>query len=112
MSGPNAENERADAGRDSRTRLARSNSQARTGTGKHSFSCLTDHERHWQPCPVDPSCTVNVCLGIMHGLLHTTFIRRYSDRMIRPHIYILYIYIFFNSRCEKQKETFGLARKK
>ena len=31
------ENEQADAGRDGRTRLARPNSQARTGTGKYSF---------------------------------------------------------------------------
>ena len=32
------EKEQADAGRDGRTRLARPNSQARTGTGKCSFS--------------------------------------------------------------------------
>ena len=32
------ENEQADAGRDSRTRLTRPNSQARIGTGKYSFS--------------------------------------------------------------------------
>ena len=32
------ENEQADAGREGRTRLARPNSQARTGTGKYSFS--------------------------------------------------------------------------
>ena len=31
------------AGRDSRTRLARPNSQARTGTGKYSFVCSADH---------------------------------------------------------------------
>ena len=30
--------EQADAGRDGRTHLARTNSQARTGTGKYSFS--------------------------------------------------------------------------
>ena len=34
------ENEQADAGRDCRTRLARQNSQARTGTGKYLFSLL------------------------------------------------------------------------
>ena len=33
--------EQADAGRDCRTRLARSNSQARTGTGKYSFSLFS-----------------------------------------------------------------------
>ena len=35
---PEMENEQADAGRDGRTRLARPNSQARTGTGKYLFS--------------------------------------------------------------------------
>ena len=45
----------ADAGRDCRTRLARPNSQARTGTVY--FSCSADHEKNWQPYPVDPySC--------------------------------------------------------
>ena len=33
--------EQADAGRDCRTRLARLNSQARTGTGKYSFSLFS-----------------------------------------------------------------------
>ena len=46
----NVENEQADAGQDGRTRLARPNSQARTGTGKSSFSLFKD----WQPYPVDP----------------------------------------------------------
>ena len=35
-----AENNRTDAGRDGRTRLARLNSQTRAGTGKYSFSLL------------------------------------------------------------------------
>ena len=35
------EDEQADAGRDGRIRLARPNSQARTGTGKYSFSLLS-----------------------------------------------------------------------
>ena len=35
---PEYGDEQADAGRDCRTRLARSNSQARTGTGKYSLS--------------------------------------------------------------------------
>ena len=35
------ENEQADAGRDGRTCLARPDSQARTGTGKNSFSLLS-----------------------------------------------------------------------
>ena len=48
------ENERADAGQDVLTRLARPNSQARTGTGDVIFPCLADHEQNWQPYPVDP----------------------------------------------------------
>ena len=44
----------ADAGRDCRTRLARPNSQARTGTqGDVYFPCSADHEKDWQPYPVD-----------------------------------------------------------
>ena len=39
----------ADAGRDGRTRFARPNFQARTGT------CSANHEQDWQPYPVDPS---------------------------------------------------------
>ena len=39
------ENERADAGRDGRTCLARPNSQARTGTGKFHFPCSVDRKR-------------------------------------------------------------------
>ena len=34
-------NEQVGEGRDGRTRLARQNSQARTGTGKHSFSLFS-----------------------------------------------------------------------
>ena len=40
--------------RDGRTRLASSNSKARTGTRKFHFSCSPDHEQDWQPYPVDP----------------------------------------------------------
>ena len=36
-----AGNEQADAGPDGRTRIARSKSQARTGTGKYYFSLLS-----------------------------------------------------------------------
>ena len=43
----------ADAGRDCRTRLARPNSQARTGTGKYHFSLVADHEQDWQSYSVD-----------------------------------------------------------
>ena len=51
---PEDGDEQADAGRDGRTRLARPNSQARTGTGEYYFPCSADHEQDWQPYPVDP----------------------------------------------------------
>ena len=38
---PEHGDEQADAGRDGRTRLARPNSPARTGTGKYSFSLFS-----------------------------------------------------------------------
>ena len=38
---PEYGDEQADAGWDGRTRLARPNSQARTGTGKYSFSLFS-----------------------------------------------------------------------
>ena len=57
---PECGDEQADAGRDGRTRLARPNFQARTGTGKNAiFPCLADHEQDWQPYPVDP-CSCNM----------------------------------------------------
>ena len=37
------ENEQADAGRGGQTRLARPNSQARTGTGKKTFSAISNN---------------------------------------------------------------------
>ena len=46
--------EQADAGRDGCTRLARPNSQARTGTGGYYFPYSADHEQDWQPYPFDP----------------------------------------------------------
>ena len=52
-------NEQADAGRDSRTCLARPSSQARTGTGKYHFRCLADHQQDWQPCLVDPHSAIS-----------------------------------------------------
>ena len=54
---PENGDEQADAERDCRTRLARSNSQARTWTGKYSFFSSADHVQDWQPYPIDPySC--------------------------------------------------------
>ena len=51
---PEYGHEQAEAGRDCQIRLARSNSQARTRTGKNNFPCSADHEQDWQPYPVDP----------------------------------------------------------
>ena len=51
---PEYGDEQADAGRDCRNRLARPDSQARTGTGEYYFPCSADHEQDWQPYPVDP----------------------------------------------------------
>ena len=42
-------NERAEAGREGRTRLTRPNSQARTGTGKTHFPCSVEYKLDWQP---------------------------------------------------------------
>ena len=47
------ENEQADARRDGRTRLARPNSQARTGAVNVHFPYSADHEKDWQPYPAD-----------------------------------------------------------
>ena len=60
---PEHGDEQADARRDCRNRLARPNSQARTGTGKYpgniNFPCLADHEQDWEPYRVDPySCYI------------------------------------------------------
>ena len=52
---PKYGDEQADAGQDCRTRLARPKSyQAREGTGNTSFPYSADHEKDWQPYPVDP----------------------------------------------------------
>ena len=68
------DNEQADVGRDSWTRLARPTSQARMGTGKCSLPYSADHEQYWQPCTVDPHSAV--CDD--HAYIHT--IRRRSRR--------------------------------
>ena len=46
---PEYEDEQADAGRDCRTRLARPNSQALTGTGNIHFPRSADRVQDWQP---------------------------------------------------------------
>ena len=65
---PNMENEQADAGRDSRTCLARPHSQARTGTGKlFFFPCSADHE---QDLAIDPYFAI--CVTV-HTYLSTKY---------------------------------------
>ena len=49
--GLSVENEWVGAGRDSRTRLARPDSQTRTGTGTHIVPCSADREQDWQLNP-------------------------------------------------------------
>ena len=51
---PQADSKSGDRHNTLPTRLARPNSQARTGTGEYSFPCSADHEQDWQPYPVDP----------------------------------------------------------
>ena len=67
---PDYGDEQADAGRDGWTRLARPNSQARTGTGEYSFSCWADHEQDWQPYPVDPLLYVMTIHTYINTYLH------------------------------------------
>ena len=52
---PEYGNEQADAGRACRTRLARPNSQTRTGT---VFPCSADHEQDCQSYPVDSTTSI------------------------------------------------------
>ena len=68
---PEYGDEQADAGRDCRSRLARSNSPARTRTGKY-FPCSADHEQDWQPYPVDPYAAI--CDDHMYILPGTTYV--------------------------------------
>ena len=65
---PEYGDEQAAAGRDGWTRLARPNSQARTGTGEYHFPCSADHEQDWQPYPVDPYSAI--CDD--HTYIHTS----------------------------------------
>ena len=56
------------------TRLARPDSQARTGTGGYYFPCSADHEQDWQPYPVDPYSAI--CDD--HTYIHTYILPRPS----------------------------------
>ena len=74
---PEYGDEQADAGRDCRTRLARPNYQARTGTAKYlfHFPCSADHEQDWHPYPVDPY-SLATCVTIntsLHDVITNPF---------------------------------------
>ena len=75
---PEYGDEQADAGRDGGTRLARPNSQARTGTGEYYFPCSADHEQDWQPYPVDPYSAI--CDD--HTYIHTYIPFILDDRFV------------------------------
>ena len=75
----------ADAGRDGRTRLARPNSQARTGTGNNSFDLFScDHVQDWQPYRVVPcvfsshlfwiSSSLDISAGVTQEEGHARFL--------------------------------------
>ena len=66
------ENERGDAGRDGRTCLARPNSQARTGTGKHSFFCSAYHEQNWRPYSFDLHSVASVDHTVVQKSMYYT----------------------------------------
>ena len=71
------ENEQAYAGRNSRPRLARPNSQTRTETGQvFTFPCSADYEQDWQPYP------------LIYNVLHVMTIHN-----IHAYIYVLHIHI-------------------
>ena len=66
----------ADAGRDCRNRLAIPNSQhEQRGQGNINFPCSADHERDWQPYPVDPYS----CYMCDHTYIHHKYVRGLVD---------------------------------
>ena len=71
--------EQADARRDCRNRLARSNSQARTGTGNSYFSCSADHEQDGRPYRLTHSLAI--CATIY------TYIHKHTDTHIHTRIH-------------------------
>ena len=83
---PEYGDEQADAGRDCRTRLAKPNSQARTGTGKNiNFPCSADHVQDWQPYPVDPySCHMYDHTYNFRALSPRNLVLGYERRRIFP----------------------------
>ena len=83
----NVENERADAGLDDQTHIARPNSQARKGTGKKThFPCSADHEQDWQSYSVDSDSAKKVL--IIHTYIHAYSIGRTSMAPYGDNIFI------------------------
>ena len=81
------ENEQADAGRDGRTRLARHNSQSRSGTGKFHFPYSVDHEQDWQPYLVHLLYfSMNVC---MYVCMVTHIARVWINRVRLPILHVV-----------------------
>ena len=68
------ENGQAEAGRDSRTCLARPNSKARTGTGGKSWS--VDHEQDWQPYRSMPNLLCVMTILIFYLVLFSTMVAK------------------------------------
>ena len=59
----------ADTARDGRTRLARPNSQAQTGTDREIFVFrITDHKQDWQPHLVDPYTAIYIYVIVLRTL--------------------------------------------
>ena len=83
------ENEQADAERNCRTRLARLNSQPRTGTqGNIHFPSSADYEQYWQPYPVDAHSVI--CDD------HTTYYTCRNAAHLTFGTTIRYIYIYID----------------
>ena len=98
---PEYGDEQADAGRDGWTRLARPNSQTRTGTGEYYLPCSADLEQDY---PVDPYSAI--CDD--HTYIHT-YVHTYTWE--KPTVVIL---LYKNSTSRSTRERNGwiiLARK-
>ena len=86
---PEYGDEQADAGRDSRTRLARPNSQARTGTqGSIHFTCSADHVQDWQLYPID---AYSSCYIFDHAYIQNVVFKAANNSRINESIFELTI---------------------
>ena len=101
------DNEQTDAGQDGGSRLARRNSQARTGTGKYY---LADNELDYQPYPVDPysgdqhtyihtfcacMCMHNICMNSSTAVVPVQMYHECSST------YVLYICTMFKEKYQR-----------